>query len=80
MEGRTWDKAEFMWRVESSAAYECGSNDRVGELSGCVMSAYDLVVVGFALPRYVCARVWEPAKWASVGGGVFVSEGEFAIV
>jgi len=36
--------------------------------------------VGFALPRYVCARVWKPAKWACVSGGVFVSNGEFAIV
>jgi hypothetical protein len=44
------------------------------------MSAYELVVVMFALPRYVCARVWEPAKWTCVSRGVFVSEGEFAIV
>jgi hypothetical protein len=44
------------------------------------MSAYELVVVGFALPRYVCARVWEPAKWACVSGSVFVSEGESAVV
>jgi hypothetical protein len=52
----------------------------VGELAGCVVSIYELVVVGFALPRYVCARVWKPAKWARVGGGVFVYEGKFAIV
>jgi hypothetical protein len=38
-----------------------------------------MVVVGFALPRYVCARVWKPAMWACVSGGVFVSKGEFAI-
>ena len=69
-----------MWRVEGAAALERGSNGRVGELAGCVMSTYELVVVGFALPRYVCARVWEPAKWACISGGVFVSEGEFAIV
>ena len=44
------------------------------------MSTYELVVVGFVLPRYVCARVLKPAKWACVSGGVFVSEGESAIV
>ncbi len=74
------DKAEVVWRVEGAAAFERGSNGRVGELAGCVMSAYELVVVGFALPRYVCVRVWEPAKWACVSGGVFVSEGEFVVV
>ena len=69
-----------MGRVEGAAAFEHGSNGRVGELAGFVMSAYELVVVGLVLPRYVCARVWKPAKWACVSGGVFVSEGEFAIV
>jgi len=74
------DKAEFMLRVEGATAFERVSNGRMGESAGCVMPAYELVVVGFALPRYVCARVWEPAKWACVGGGVFVYEGEFAVV
>jgi hypothetical protein len=69
-----------VWRVEGATALERGSNGRVGELAGCVVSTYELVVVGFAFPRYVCARVLEPAKWACVIGGVFVSEGEFAIV
>ena len=69
-----------MWRIEGAAAFERGSNGRVGELAGCVMSAYEFVVVGFALPRYVCARAWEPAKWACVNGGVCVSDGEFAVV
>jgi hypothetical protein len=69
-----------VWRVEGTAALERGSNGRVGELACCVMSTYELFVAGFALPRYVCARVWEPAKWACVSRGVFVSEGEFAIV
>jgi hypothetical protein len=69
-----------MWRVEGATAFERGSNGRVGELAGCVMFAYELVVVGFALSRYVCARVWEPAKGACISGGVFLSEGEFAIV
>jgi hypothetical protein len=44
------------------------------------MPAYELVVVCVALPRYVCARVREPAEWACVGGGVFISEGEFAVI
>ena len=69
-----------MWRVEGAAAFERGSNDRVGELASYAMPAYELVVLGVALPRYVCARVWEPAKWSCVGGGVFVSKGEFAVV
>ncbi len=69
-----------MWQVEGVAAFESGSNGRVGELTRCVMSTYELVVVGFALPRYVCARVWKPAKWACVSGDVFVSEFDFAIV
>ncbi len=46
-----------MWRVEGAAALERGSDGRVGELAGCVMSIYEFVVVGFALSRYVCARV-----------------------
>jgi len=69
-----------MWQVEGAAALERGSNGRVGELTGCVMPTYELVVVGFALPRYVCARVWELAKSTCVSGGVFASEGEFSIV
>ncbi len=69
-----------MWRVEGAAALKRGSNGRVGEMPGCVISTYKLVVVGFALPRYVCARVWEPTKWACVSGDAFVSEGELAIV
>ena len=44
------------------------------------MLAYELVVVGVSLPRYVCARVWKPAEWACVGEGVFISEGEFDAV
>ncbi len=68
-----------MWRVEGSAAFERGSNGRVVELACCVMSTYELVVVGFSLPRYVWVRVWEPAKWACASGAVFVYEGEFAI-
>ena len=52
----------------------------MGELAGRVMLAYELVVVGVALSRYVCAGVWEPAEWACVGGGVFVFVGEFAVV
>ena len=52
----------------------------MGELAGCIMSTDELVVVGFALPRYACARVWKPAKWACVNGSVFVYESEFAIV
>ena len=69
-----------MWRVEGAAAFERRSNGRVVELSYCVMPTYGLLVVGFALPRCVCARVWKPAKLACVCGGVFLSEGEFAIV
>ena len=45
------DKAEVAWRVEGAAAFERGSNGRVGELAGCVMSTYELVVVKFALPH-----------------------------
>ena len=52
----------------------------MGELAVCVISTNKLVVVSFALPRFVCAIVWEPAKWACVSGGVFVSEGESSIV
>ena len=52
----------------------------MGELAGCDMSAYELVVVGFAFPRYVCAIVREPAEGACVSGGVFVFEGEFVVV
>ncbi len=52
----------------------------MGELAGCVVPTYELVVAGVALPRYVCARVWESGEWACVGGGVFISEGEFAVV
>ncbi len=55
------DKAEVVWRVEDTAAFERGYNGLVGELAGCVMSTNEEVVVGFALPRYVCARVWKPA-------------------
>ncbi len=70
-----------MTSIEGAAAFEIGSNGRMGELAGCVMSSYALFVVYFASPRYVCERVWKPAKWACVsGGGVFVSEGEFGIV
>ena len=69
-----------MWRVEGAAAFKRESNGRMGELTCCVMSNYELVVVGFALPRYVCARVWKLAKWACGNGGVFVSEGDFAVV
>ena len=69
-----------MWRVEDAAAFERGFNGRVGELTGCVISTYELVVMGFALPRYACARVRKPAKWACVSWGVFASEGKFAIV
>ena len=43
-----------MWRVEGAAAFERGSNGRMGELAGCVMSAYEVVVVGFSSPRYLC--------------------------
>ena len=43
------------------------------------MSTYELIVIGFALPRYVCARVRKPAKWTCVSWGVFVYEGEFAM-
>ncbi len=69
-----------MWRVEGAPAFERGSNGRVGELAGCVMSTFELVVVGFVLPRYMCAIVWKPAEWACVSGGVFVFVGDFAIV
>ena len=75
------DKSEVLWRVEGAAAFERGSNNgRVSELAGCVMYTYEMVVVCFALPQYVCARVLKPAKWACVRGGVFVSKGEFAIL
>ena len=44
------------------------------------MFANGLIVVGFALARYMCARIMQPVERTSVRGGVIVSERKFAIV
>jgi hypothetical protein len=51
----------------------------MSELTSCINSADELVVVGFALPCNMSARVLQPAKWTCVHGSVFVSESMFVI-
>ncbi len=44
------------------------------------MSTNELVVVGFALPCNMCARVWKSAERTYIREGVLVFESKFAIV
>ena len=61
-----------MWRVEGATALERGSNGRVGELAGCVMSTYELVVVDFALPRYMCVQEYGSPQSGHASMGAYL--------
>jgi hypothetical protein len=62
-----------VWRVEGAAAFERGSIGRVGELPGCVMHIYELVVAGFALPALCVQESGSPQSGhASVGACLYL--------
>jgi len=72
--------SKVVWRVYSAPAFGRGSNGCVGELASCVVSADELVVVGFAFTRDVCARVRQSTYRACIGGRYFIYVRQLAIV